>query len=206
MSKEAETKTARERILQSAERLFIEKGYSNTSIRDVCKEANANIALINYYFNSKEDLYKELIKSKVDPIIKQIKTLSEDREIPSKEKFFRVFDIYAEFYEHNYNLPKLLAREIVTNSDISNWFHSNIVLKELRYIKKIFEDAQRDGVITDKYNSVLLMSFCLGAMMFILAGHTVTDRILKSEFSLKGTVKEQIEIIKDLILNGVMNK
>lgn len=206
MAKEKSLQSARERILKSAERLFIEKGYSNTTIRDVCREARTNVALINYYFTSKEELYKDLVISKTKPIIEQLKTLAEDREVPCREKFSRLFDIYTRFYETNYDLPRLLAREMVTNTEFTKWFHTNIVLRELRYIKQIFEDAQKDGVITDRYDPTILMIFCMGAMMFILAGHTVVDKIIKKELLFKGTVQEQIEIIKDLILNGIALK
>jgi len=198
--------SAREKILICAEKLFIEKGYSNTSIRDVCKAAGVNIALINYYFTSKERLYKELIKGKISPIISRLKSLSEDKELSSKDRFFSLFNIYEEFYEQNSNLPQLLAREIVTNTDISRWFHRNIVAKELQYIKKIFIEAQRDGVITNKYDPVFIMSFCLGALMFILAGSSMVDRSIGEEFTIKGSTREKIEIIKELVLNGIIKR
>jgi AcrR family transcriptional regulator len=206
MDKESQKLSAREKILSSAEKLFIQKGYTNTSVRDVCKEAKVNIALINYYFNSKEELYKEIIRLKTDPIIKALKELSEDEEISARDKFFKLFDIYSNFYEQNCHLPQLIAREVVTNSEISKWFHTHIIAKELKYIKDIFSEAQKYGIINNKYDSVVIMSFCLGAMMFILAGSQMVEKLLGSEFTIKGSITEKIEIIKELLLNGVSNK
>jgi len=48
-------------ILQMAEKLFAENGFDGTSIRDIAKEANVNIAMISYYFGSKEKLLEYLI-------------------------------------------------------------------------------------------------------------------------------------------------
>lgn len=206
MSNKSSNPNVRERILCCAERLFTEKGYSNTSIRDVCRSANANIALVNYYFNSKEELYKELIKAKTEPIIKKLKEINENKDISAKEKFFSLFKVYEEFYEKNQNLPPLIAREILTNTEISRWFHKNIVAKELKMIKNIFEEAQREGIITRKYDSLTLMNFCMGAMMFILAGSSTIHKFLGKEFVIKGSVKEKIENIKDLLMSGIKNR
>ncbi|MCX7943757.1 MAG: TetR family transcriptional regulator [Deltaproteobacteria bacterium] len=198
-------KNVKQRILRCAELLFTEKGYSNTSVRDVCRYANANIALVNYYFNSKEELYKELIKSKTKPIIKKLKEVCDNKEIAPKEKFYLLFSIYEDFYRVNYHLPQLIAREIVTNTEISRWFHKNIIAKELKLVKKIFEVAQKNNVITNRYDAVTLMNFSMGAMMFILAGSTMTRKVLGREFVIKGNIKDKIEKIKDLLMNGIKN-
>lgn len=46
----------RERLLESAERLFARHGYAGTSLRDITAEADANVAAVNYHFGSKEGL------------------------------------------------------------------------------------------------------------------------------------------------------
>jgi AcrR family transcriptional regulator len=48
----------RERILDAACRLFAEKGYRGTTVALICREAQANIAAVNYHFSSKENLYQ----------------------------------------------------------------------------------------------------------------------------------------------------
>ena len=54
-----------DRILQTASKLFAEKGYSNVSIRDVCKETGTTAPVIYYYFGSKKGLYEAVAKSKL---------------------------------------------------------------------------------------------------------------------------------------------
>lgn len=51
----------RERILDAAERLFAERGFLETSVRDITAEAGVNLAAINYHFGSKDALYGEVI-------------------------------------------------------------------------------------------------------------------------------------------------
>jgi AcrR family transcriptional regulator len=49
----------RDRVLRSAIDVFAEKGYSDATVHEICEGAGANIAAVNYYFGSKEELYAE---------------------------------------------------------------------------------------------------------------------------------------------------
>ncbi|MFG1499898.1 helix-turn-helix domain-containing protein [Halobacteriovorax sp. XZX-3] len=59
------SKTTRDLILATASRLFADRGYDNTSIRDIAKEADANVSAINYHFKSKAGLYAEVLNENV---------------------------------------------------------------------------------------------------------------------------------------------
>lgn len=52
----------RERLLQSAFEVFAEQGFKNTTIRDICCRADVNVAAVNYYFGSKQELYEEVCR------------------------------------------------------------------------------------------------------------------------------------------------
>jgi AcrR family transcriptional regulator len=57
-----ETVETRRRILAAAERLFAEKGFEATSVRDITSEAGCNVASVNYHFRGKENLYVETFR------------------------------------------------------------------------------------------------------------------------------------------------
>ena len=50
-----------ERLLQTAVRVFAEKGFKEATVREICAEAKVNTASVNYYFRSKEALYLEAL-------------------------------------------------------------------------------------------------------------------------------------------------
>lgn len=54
-----ETVDTQTRVLDSAIRVFAEKGYREATIAEICEQAGANIAAVNYYFRDKETLYAE---------------------------------------------------------------------------------------------------------------------------------------------------
>ena len=79
-----DTKT---RILDAAENLFAARGYHNTSLREITKEAGVNLAAVNYHFGSKEALLRAVIKRRLVPL-NQVRTrrLHEVREKARREK------------------------------------------------------------------------------------------------------------------------
>lgn len=58
----------KERLLKAAKDLFVRKGFSGVSIREIAREADTNSALISYYFGDKEGLFKGVLESFVRPL------------------------------------------------------------------------------------------------------------------------------------------
>lgn len=56
----------KEKILDAAESLFSQRGYYGTSLRDISKAANVQLALTHYHFGSKEDLFRAVIDRRAD--------------------------------------------------------------------------------------------------------------------------------------------
>jgi AcrR family transcriptional regulator len=84
-----------ERILRAAERLFAEKGFDSTSIRDITTEADCNVAAVNYHFGGKEKLYVETFRHLlIDLRDRRISSMRRDMsavENPSLEYFLESF-------------------------------------------------------------------------------------------------------------------
>ena len=68
MSERPDTKT---RILDAAEKLFGEKGFDATSLRDITTEADVNLAAVNYHFQSKDSLIEATLMRATGPINQQ---------------------------------------------------------------------------------------------------------------------------------------
>ncbi len=68
MDNKTHRKDTKTKIICAAEKIFAEKGYHNTSLRDITSSAEVNIAAVNYHFGSKEKLFEELLKTRLNPI------------------------------------------------------------------------------------------------------------------------------------------
>ena len=86
----------RERILAAAEKLFSEKGFSSTTVREITKKANCNLAAVNYYFQGKDNLYVEVIKKNLQ-ILRDVrieginKVLKENPDRVTLEQLLKAF-------------------------------------------------------------------------------------------------------------------
>jgi len=60
-----DTKT---RILDAAERLFVEHGFEATSLRSLTSAASVNLAAVNYHFGTKEELFQAVLTRRLDPM------------------------------------------------------------------------------------------------------------------------------------------
>ena len=97
-------KVTSEKILQTASRLFAEKGYANVSIRDVCKETSTTAPVIYYYFGSKKGLYDAVARSRLSMagfISKLAKAADEKSPVSGLESFIEVY--LSSFPEHTFD-------------------------------------------------------------------------------------------------------
>ena len=77
----------KDRILEAASRVFCEKGFKATTVRDICSEADANVAAINYHFGDKRKLYYKVLQLWIDQSMKHSAMLDESvQSLPPEEK------------------------------------------------------------------------------------------------------------------------
>ena len=75
----------RERIMKAAERLFAERGYDGTSIRAIVAKARVNQAAINYHFDGKDGLYREVLREAFRGLTEQQLQHADEMKAMSRE-------------------------------------------------------------------------------------------------------------------------
>jgi AcrR family transcriptional regulator len=104
----------RERIMKAAERLFAERGYDATSIRAIVAKARVNQAAINYHFDGKDGLYREVLRTAFRALTEQQLEHADEMKAMSREAAL------AEFIRRQ--LRPLLGRdEYSRHMRILNW-------------------------------------------------------------------------------------
>jgi AcrR family transcriptional regulator len=85
----------RERILLASQKLFAERGFDGTSVRDITTEARCNVASVNYHFGGKDNLYLQTFRSMVavlrDQRLSVLEELMTRNPPPSLEEFLESF-------------------------------------------------------------------------------------------------------------------
>lgn len=84
------THETKEQIITVAERLFADKGFAGTTLRNVVNEAGVNLAAVNYHFGSKEELFRAVVARFARPVVeRELSLLSELKagaELPSVDE------------------------------------------------------------------------------------------------------------------------
>jgi AcrR family transcriptional regulator len=85
------SEVTRERILKAAERLFAERGYDGTSIRAIVAKARVNQAAINYHFDGKDGLYREVLRGAFRALTDDQMAHAREIEAMSREEALSAF-------------------------------------------------------------------------------------------------------------------
>ena len=84
-------KSTRERLIEAAGELFAEKGFKETTVRDISESAGANVAAVNYHFGDKEKLYEGVILHIIEGIKEEFPIDRGFEEASSPEERLHVF-------------------------------------------------------------------------------------------------------------------
>lgn len=107
-----------EKIKIAAERLFMENGFSATRTRDIAEAAGINLALLNYYYRSKENLFNIIVMEKMDMFFNLIVSILNDETISFEKKIEQLVHRYSDLMIENPQLPLFLMSAIQRNPDL----------------------------------------------------------------------------------------
>jgi AcrR family transcriptional regulator len=129
-----------DKILLAAAKVFTEKGFSGTRTRDIAEEAGINLALLNYYFRTKEKLFEQVMKVKILLLFGQIIPIVTNEKTSLEEKIDLASVKYFDILTKNPNLPIFVLSEIQKKtSDIKSILPFEKVLNNSVLIKQIKE-------------------------------------------------------------------
>lgn len=97
ISKKAAARPGKDRILDAAERLFARHGFYGVSVRDITQAAHVDVALVNYHFGSKRDLFTAVFQRRAEQLNPERLAMLEDvraaalPELPTLEQIVNAF-------------------------------------------------------------------------------------------------------------------
>jgi len=152
------------KILKVAENLFSQKGFEGTSVRDIAKEAQVNIAMISYYFESKENLLFNLIQYRMENSYLILKKVKDDTHFSPWEKMEQIIEYYIEMILQNRNFHAIISRQMSLIQSES--LRKLLVEVKRRNSQQIFE-IYKEGVDKKVFNDfeiILVISSLVGTI------------------------------------------
>jgi AcrR family transcriptional regulator len=159
----------RSRILEAAEKRFALEGYDATGVAEICKEAGVSKGAFYHHFNSKQEVFLELLQNWLDGMNKQLSVLGRAKgEVPerilSMTRVVRVvlqaaqhgLPIYLEFWNRALRDPEVMETMIEPFREYRDFFAG------------MLEEGVEDGTLELQDASIaaqVILSFALGLLV-----------------------------------------
>ncbi|HET6256599.1 MAG TPA: TetR family transcriptional regulator [Puia sp.] len=109
--KPAKESTTEERIKEAARHLFTQKGFAATRTRDIAEEAGINLALLNYYFRSKQKLFDLIMLENFQVFLKGITINLSDETMTFDQRIEKIVIAYIDMLTRVPDLPLFILNE-----------------------------------------------------------------------------------------------
>jgi AcrR family transcriptional regulator len=193
-------KQAEEKIKAAAKRVFVSKGFSGCTSREIAKEAGTNVALVNYYFRSKNQLFLLIYQSVTeDFFLSMVDVFSSNLSL--KDKVSELIEREFEFLGRHPEIPVFVINEMERNKNAG--IEPHVILSKLS-TTGIFQEAieaQEKGIMrkVDLVSIIMLiMSNCQHPFMARLLNQQMNGLSDEQYVQQLSTHKE---VVKEMLLH-----
>ncbi|GAB3917336.1 TetR/AcrR family transcriptional regulator [Larkinella terrae] len=153
-----------QKIKEAAKKVFLERGFDGAKLRHIAEEAGTTMAMVNYYFRSKEQLFQSIFLETMGSFLGRV-ILILNEEVPLEIKVWKVVDNYTDFLVANPHVPVFVLSEL--QKDSSKLFQQlNIkqAVESAYFIKQLEIEAEK-GTIR-KVKPLQIIVTMLGSLIF----------------------------------------
>jgi AcrR family transcriptional regulator len=205
MAKKATTKaaadpTTEEKIKEAARKVFTKKGYAATRTRDIAEEAGINLALLNYYFRSKEKLFDIVMLENIQKFLMGLKGVLNNKDASLNEKVVAIAVNYIDLLKTHPDLPIFILSEIRANPE---------KLAQNMAIKSIFIDShffkQLKEKTKGKINPLQFMINIMGLTVFPFVARPLLQSVVNVKQMEFDKLMEERKKLIPLWVDGMLN-
>jgi len=183
-----------EKIKNAARIIFHKKGYAATRTRDIAEEAGINLALLNYYFRSKEKLFDIIMLESLHDFRQHIIVALNDEKTSLESKIETLVSNYIDLLINQPDIPLFILSEIRNNPEalISKMNQKEIISKS--YFIKQFQQAVLEGKIAP-INPLHYIMNLIGMIVFPFAGRPILSHVGELKHNDFNNLMEQRKIL-----------
>ena len=193
-------------ILETAERLFLEKGFAMTSTTEIAKEIGCNQALIHYYYRTKENLFNIIFEKKFKQFFQNIFILENLDQLAFLDKLKHIIEAHFDMVRQNPRIPLLIVTEFSRNPEMVATLKEKLQGVVTSLFESLNTDLQaeiaagrvRQITIIDLIFTVISINISLFLLLPVAAEIMTMDEKQK-EFVINHRRDEHVK----LILNGI---
>lgn len=159
----------KDHILDVAERVFADKGFDGASTRLISGEAGVNMAMLNYYFGSKEGLFLAIFERKIAHFQSILQNLGNNENFGPWEKMETYIELYGDKIVSNNCFQKLLYKEMVMDrgNELSDKLRE-MLLKNVGEVERILKEGINTGVFREDIDIPMVIAAIYGTKNYII--------------------------------------
>lgn len=149
-----------ERIIEVAKSLFMEKGYSDTSMSEIAEKVGINRPGLHYYFRTKDKMFNAVFGMIVMSVVPKFQNIILQKDLPIATRVEKVIDVYYQMLQKNPYLPLFILREM--NRDINflfNAFRSLDVANFFEGLKTSLQEEMANGKLKQVPLRIVFFTF-----------------------------------------------
>lgn len=163
-----------QRLIDAAQKCFLNDEYHRVTTRQIAAAADTNISMIRYYFGSKEGLYEEMIRQTLEPLLEVL----DSTLLSSAGGFSDYFRIYYRTMQETPRFPALILKVLALNQGPGKRFIFQLLERGRdRSREKVNALKQRGEVDSAIDPDVVRISFVSLAMMPILLKDIFSEQL-----------------------------
>ena len=204
-------KDKREQIIETAMQLFAEKGFEGASIRDIAEKASVNVAMVNYYFGTKEKLFEKIIEYKSSATRGLLDEILHNESLTPIRKIEAIIDSYIEKLFTHRMFHRLVQQELILNQreNLQDAIVNNFIPNAM-IVKSIIESGIKKGDFK-KVDIELTIATLNGTINQLLLSKKFCNRLMnKSDDYIPyedGKFKKRVSAhLKQLMQEHLLNK
>src|SRR6266542_1225799 len=164
-------------IMEAAEKLFAEQGFAGTSVRDIAEAAHVNLAMISYYFGSKEKLMEAMFHHRLSDFKIQLENILQNNHLSPIQKMEKLIDEHIERIFKKKCFHKIMTREQMNNNGVVSEQIYQLKLKNQSLIKQLISEGQKTGDFKKNIDVSFLMMTLTGTSNQLLTAQHYYRRV-----------------------------
>lgn len=141
----------RQGILEAAAAVFAAEGFAATKLDDIAAQAGVAKGTIYLHFKDKQDLFEQMIREAVSPVIARLEALAKLPELPAELVLSSMFDLFRTevLGTQRKELLRLIISEGPRFPAIAEFYHREVVSRGLQFMRELLERAKAKGELSD---------------------------------------------------------
>jgi AcrR family transcriptional regulator len=170
-------------IINKAIEMFAVKGFEGTSIRDLAASAEVNVAMINYYFGSKEKLFEAILEAKAFATRGILDEIAHDKNLLAIDKIDRIIETYVNRFFSHRDFHRVIQQELMLGNREST---QEMIVNLLFPNSKIIANVIEEGIRTKEFEPVdpqLTFASLIGTINSVLQSKKFCNKFINREES-----------------------